>query len=167
MKTNFSLLGWFSSVDTLPLQWKLWLYNWRRQIRPYQCLHQDLSICKWSWVKENVLQRVATKVCLCRPFNVAAFANDSTPFLISAFTVEAAYTDFYSDYPVEKVLRQPVYVEVEVLDLTDPFVTLTLERCWTTTSPNPHEWPQWDILINGYLILLFLSLFQRHFTQSW
>lgn len=166
MKTNVSLLGWLSSVDTLPLQLKLWFFNCRRQIRPYQCFHRDLSECKWSWVMDNVLQRVAMKVCLCRPFDAAAFANDFMPFLISAFTVVAAYTSFYleNDYPVSKVLREPVFVEVEVLDIIDPLVHLTLDRCWTTTSANPDEWPQWDILINGYLILLFFSLFQRHFT---
>lgn len=101
-------------------------------------------------------------------FNVAAFADVSMPFLISTFTVAAAYTSFYSenDYPVNKVLREPVYVQVEVLEIIDPLVYLTLDHCWTTTSPNPQDMPQWDILINGYLILLFLSLFQRHFTQS-
>lgn len=67
MKTNFSLLGCFFSVDTLPLQLKLWFFNWRRQIRPYQCFHRDLSGWTCSWVMEYVLQRVATKVCLCRP----------------------------------------------------------------------------------------------------
>lgn len=109
---------------------------------------------------ENVLQRVATKVCLCRPFNVAAFANDFMLFLISAFTVAAAYTSFYTrdDYPVAKILKEPVYVQVEILDTADPLVVLTLDHCWTTASPNPHDFPQWDLLINGYLILLFLSL---------
>lgn len=89
-------------------------------------------------------------------------------FIISAFTVEAAYTSFYKEeeYPVQKVLRQPVYVQVEILERTDPLVVLTLDHCWTTTSPNPHTFPQWDILINGYLVHLFLSLFETHFTQS-
>ena len=60
---------------------------------------------------------------------------------------------------MQKVLREPVYVQVEVLERSDPSIVLTLDHCWTTTSPNPHTFPQWDILINGYLILLFLSLF--------
>uniref|UniRef100_H3BXB2 ZP domain-containing protein n=1 Tax=Tetraodon nigroviridis TaxID=99883 RepID=H3BXB2_TETNG len=65
--------------------------------------------------------------------------------------VEAAFTSFYTDeeYPVLKVLREPVYVQVEILERTDPLVVLTLDHCWTTTSPNPHTFPQWDILING------------------
>ncbi|XP_033941260.1 zona pellucida sperm-binding protein 4-like [Pseudochaenichthys georgianus] len=65
--------------------------------------------------------------------------------------VDVAYTSFYTntDYPVTKVLRDPVYVEVQLLEKTDPNLVLTLGRCWTTTSPNPHSLPQWDILIDG------------------
>ncbi|XP_045892779.1 vegetative cell wall protein gp1-like [Micropterus dolomieu] len=65
--------------------------------------------------------------------------------------VDAAYSSFYTteDYPVTKVLRDPVYVEVELTEKTDPKLVLTLGRCWTTTTSNPHSLPQWDILING------------------
>ncbi|KAJ4937599.1 hypothetical protein JOQ06_002232, partial [Pogonophryne albipinna] len=65
--------------------------------------------------------------------------------------VDVAYKSFYTntDYPVTKVLRDPVYVEVQLLEKTDPNLVLTLGRCWTTTSPNPHSLPQWDILIDG------------------
>ncbi|KAM3610165.1 uncharacterized protein V6R79_026321 [Siganus canaliculatus] len=64
---------------------------------------------------------------------------------------EAAYFSYYTDtdYPVTKVLRDPVYVEVLLLGKTDPNLYLTLGRCWTTTSTNPHSLPQWDILIDG------------------
>uniref|UniRef100_A0A3B4BGA2 Zona pellucida sperm-binding protein 4 n=1 Tax=Periophthalmus magnuspinnatus TaxID=409849 RepID=A0A3B4BGA2_9GOBI len=60
-----------------------------------------------------------------------------------------AYTSYYTEYPVTKVLRDPVYVEVQLMDKTDPLLVLRLGRCWVTTSPNPHTLPQWDILING------------------
>ncbi|XP_070827860.1 zona pellucida sperm-binding protein 4-like [Chaetodon trifascialis] len=65
--------------------------------------------------------------------------------------VDVAYSSFYmeADYPVSKVLRDPVYVEVQLLERTDPNLVLTLGRCWTTTSPNAHSLPQWDILIDG------------------
>ncbi|MED6245680.1 hypothetical protein ATANTOWER_006545 [Ataeniobius toweri] len=65
--------------------------------------------------------------------------------------VDAAYTSYYldSDYPVTKVLRDPVYVEVLLLEKTDPALVLTLGRCWATTDANPHSLPQWDILIDG------------------
>ncbi|TNN70855.1 Zona pellucida sperm-binding protein 1 [Liparis tanakae] len=64
---------------------------------------------------------------------------------------DVAYASYYTDadYPVSKVLRDPVYVEVLLLEKTDPNLVLTLGRCWATTSPNPHSMPQWDILSDG------------------
>ncbi|XP_035520797.1 zona pellucida sperm-binding protein 4-like [Morone saxatilis] len=64
---------------------------------------------------------------------------------------EVAYNSFYTDadYPVTKVLRDPVYVDVRMLERTDPNLVLTLGRCWATTSPYPHSLPQWDLLIDG------------------
>ncbi|XP_069018998.1 zona pellucida sperm-binding protein 4-like [Embiotoca jacksoni] len=65
--------------------------------------------------------------------------------------LDAAYSSFYTeaDYPVRKVLRDPVYVEVQLLDRKDPMLVLTLGRCWATKGPKPHSFPQWDILIDG------------------
>ncbi|CAG5958184.1 unnamed protein product [Menidia menidia] len=65
--------------------------------------------------------------------------------------VDVAYTSYFmdSDYPVTKILRDPVYVEVRLLERTDPALVLTLGRCWATTSPNAFSFPQWDILIDG------------------
>ncbi|XP_072767975.1 uncharacterized protein [Nerophis lumbriciformis] len=62
-----------------------------------------------------------------------------------------AYSSFYTegDYPVTKILRDPVYAEVRLIGRTDPNLVLSLGRCWTTTSANPHSLPQWDILIDG------------------
>ncbi|XP_069018908.1 zona pellucida sperm-binding protein 4-like [Embiotoca jacksoni] len=67
------------------------------------------------------------------------------------FEEDVAYTSFYSDvdYPVTKVLRDPVYVEVRMLERTDPNLVLTLGRCWATSGPYAHSVPQWDLLING------------------
>ncbi|XP_042352035.1 zona pellucida sperm-binding protein 4-like [Plectropomus leopardus] len=64
---------------------------------------------------------------------------------------DVAYSSFYvdSDYPVTKVLRDPVYVEIRMLERTDPNLVLTLGRCWTTSDPYPHSLPQWDLLIDG------------------
>ncbi|CAL9688680.1 unnamed protein product [Knipowitschia caucasica] len=63
----------------------------------------------------------------------------------------AAYSSYYtqSDYPITKVLRDPVYVEVRLLERTDPNVVLTLQHCWATAGPNPSSQPQWDLLLNG------------------
>ncbi|XP_053503792.1 zona pellucida sperm-binding protein 4-like [Ictalurus furcatus] len=64
---------------------------------------------------------------------------------------EVAYTSYYSaaDYPVTKVLREPVYVEVHMVGRTDPNIVLVLGGCWATASPNPYSLPQWDLLVNG------------------
>lgn len=64
---------------------------------------------------------------------------------------EAAYHSFYtpSDFPITKVLREPVYIEVRILERSDPNIILNLEHCWATASPNPHSLPQWDLLVDG------------------
>ncbi|XP_062317087.1 zona pellucida sperm-binding protein 4-like [Osmerus eperlanus] len=61
------------------------------------------------------------------------------------------YSSYYgmADYPITKVLRDPVYVEVRVKDKTDSSVVLILNRCWATNSPTPHSMPQWDLLVGG------------------
>ncbi|XP_066578628.1 zona pellucida sperm-binding protein 4 [Amia ocellicauda] len=63
---------------------------------------------------------------------------------------EAVYDSYYRDvdYPVTKVLRDPVYVEVRILNRTDPNIILTLEDCWATSTSNPLGQPQWSLLVN-------------------
>lgn len=70
--------------------------------------------------------------------------------LFSAPLAQDAYTSYYSlaDYPVTKVLREPVYVEVRILERTDPNIVLVLGRCWATPSSDPNSGPQWDLLVN-------------------
>uniref|UniRef100_A0A452HED3 Zona pellucida glycoprotein 1 n=1 Tax=Gopherus agassizii TaxID=38772 RepID=A0A452HED3_9SAUR len=53
------------------------------------------------------------------------------------------------DYPVVKILRDPVYVEVRILQRTDPSLVLVLHQCWATQSANPLQAPQWPILVDG------------------
>uniref|UniRef100_A0A4W5JYK6 Zona pellucida sperm-binding protein 4 n=1 Tax=Hucho hucho TaxID=62062 RepID=A0A4W5JYK6_9TELE len=64
---------------------------------------------------------------------------------------QEAYTSYYTvaDYPVTKVLRDPVYAEVRILGMTDPNVVLILEQCWATTNPTGDRLPRWDLLVNG------------------
>nr|BCD71177.1 egg envelope protein [Pantodon buchholzi] len=65
--------------------------------------------------------------------------------------VAAAYSSYYaeSDYPVTKVLRQPVFVEVRILGRTDPNIVLLLGKCWATSTPSPVSLPQWQLLVRG------------------
>ncbi|KAK2904845.1 hypothetical protein QQF64_032981 [Cirrhinus molitorella] len=64
---------------------------------------------------------------------------------------DQAYSSYYgeAEYPVTKVLREPVYVEVRILERTDPNIVLNLGRCWATSNPDPQSQPQWDLLVNG------------------
>ncbi|KAJ8282989.1 hypothetical protein COCON_G00055080 [Conger conger] len=61
------------------------------------------------------------------------------------------YSDYYrdADYPLTKVLREPVYVEVRILDRTDPHLVLLLEDCWVTSTSHPLSLPQWSLLVDG------------------
>ncbi|XP_069042712.1 zona pellucida sperm-binding protein 4-like [Lepisosteus oculatus] len=61
------------------------------------------------------------------------------------------YDSYYSDldYPVTKVLRDPVYVEVHILNRTDPNIVLTLGDCWATSTPSPLSQPSWSLLVAG------------------
>ncbi|XP_067308888.1 zona pellucida sperm-binding protein 4-like isoform X4 [Pseudorasbora parva] len=64
---------------------------------------------------------------------------------------DEAYTSYYgdSDYPITKVLREPVFVEVHIMERTDPNIVLMLGRCWATSTPSPLSLPQWDLLVDG------------------
>ncbi|KAI1883821.1 hypothetical protein AGOR_G00235950 [Albula goreensis] len=61
------------------------------------------------------------------------------------------YSSFYrdADYPVVKVLREPLYVEVRILERTDPNIVLTLEHCWATSTSRRDSMPQWSLIVDG------------------
>uniref|UniRef100_A0A674I6B6 Zona pellucida sperm-binding protein 4 n=1 Tax=Terrapene triunguis TaxID=2587831 RepID=A0A674I6B6_9SAUR len=61
------------------------------------------------------------------------------------------YSTYYADreYPVVKFLRDPVHVEVRILQRTDPSLALVLHQCWATPSTNPLQQPEWPILVDG------------------
>ncbi|XP_042313040.1 zona pellucida sperm-binding protein 4-like [Sceloporus undulatus] len=63
--------------------------------------------------------------------------------------IDQYYREYYTsrDYPIVKVLKDPVYLEVRVLQRTDPNLVLLLHECWATPSANPLQHPQWPILI--------------------
>uniref|UniRef100_A0A8C0LII0 Zona pellucida sperm-binding protein 4 n=1 Tax=Canis lupus dingo TaxID=286419 RepID=A0A8C0LII0_CANLU len=61
------------------------------------------------------------------------------------------YGSYYTacDYPVVKLLRDPIYVEVSIRHRTDPHLGLLLHYCWATPSRNPQHQPQWLMLVKG------------------
>ncbi|XP_064184948.1 zona pellucida sperm-binding protein 4-like [Anguilla rostrata] len=64
---------------------------------------------------------------------------------------DSEYDSYYGemDYPVTKVMRQPVFVEVRVLERTDPNIALSLGDCWATSTPSPNSAQEWTLLVNG------------------
>ncbi|XP_043910258.1 zona pellucida sperm-binding protein 4-like [Protopterus annectens] len=64
---------------------------------------------------------------------------------------ESLYHSYYTDddYPVVKVLQDPVFFEVRILQRTDPNVVLKLENCWATPVSESRARPQWNILVDG------------------
>ncbi|CAH2225459.1 Hypothetical predicted protein [Pelobates cultripes] len=64
---------------------------------------------------------------------------------------DVRYTQYYTDgeYPILKVLRDPVFVEVRLLQRVDPQLVLFLQQCWATPTVNPINPIQWPLLLNG------------------
>ncbi|XP_078410856.1 zona pellucida sperm-binding protein 4-like [Cetorhinus maximus] len=61
------------------------------------------------------------------------------------------YRSWYvdSDSPIQHVLQDPVFLEVRVLDRTDPMIVLSLCDCWATPVPAPNHEVQWSLLVDG------------------
>ncbi|XP_067837531.1 zona pellucida sperm-binding protein 4-like, partial [Heptranchias perlo] len=63
---------------------------------------------------------------------------------------DGGYRSWYvaSDYPILSVLRDPVFVEVRVLNRNDPSLVLVLNDCWATPTPEPYSGIRWDLLVD-------------------
>nr|XP_033775618.1 zona pellucida sperm-binding protein 1-like [Geotrypetes seraphini] len=63
---------------------------------------------------------------------------------------DAQYSSYYTEaeYPVSKVLRDPVYIEVRLLHRADPRLVLVLHQCWAAPTSNPMWGSQWPILVD-------------------
>ncbi|XP_042531712.1 zona pellucida sperm-binding protein 1 [Dipodomys spectabilis] len=64
---------------------------------------------------------------------------------------DQTFSSYYreKDYPLVRLLQEPVHVEIRLLERTDPNLVLKLHQCWATPSPNPFDRPQWPILTDG------------------
>ncbi|KAG7523212.1 hypothetical protein JOB18_041911 [Solea senegalensis] len=140
MSSSFETLVGESGIITRDSQFEL----------TFQCRFRGSSV-EVLVVEVLPLQEPPLPVAAFGPISVQMRLANGQCLTKGCNEVDAAYSSFYTDadYPVTKVLRDPVYVEVQLLEKTDPNLVLTLGHCWTTTSLNPHSLPQWDILIDG------------------
>ncbi|KAJ3595879.1 hypothetical protein NHX12_002291 [Muraenolepis orangiensis] len=116
----------------------------------FQCRYTGTTV-ETLVVQVNPLDFPPPPVAAYGPIQVELRLGNGVCLIKGCDEVDAAYTSYYedSDYPVSKVLRDPVFIELRLLHVTDPNLVLTMGRCWTTTTPNPHSLPQWDICVDG------------------
>ncbi|NXF99758.1 ZP1 protein, partial [Sakesphorus luctuosus] len=64
---------------------------------------------------------------------------------------DESYSSYHpvGDFPLVRVLRDPIFVEVRLLQKTDPNLVLVLHQCWASPGPDATSQPQWPILVDG------------------
>ncbi|NXQ13856.1 ZP1 protein, partial [Peucedramus taeniatus] len=64
---------------------------------------------------------------------------------------DESYSSYHAvgDFPLVRVLRDPIYVEVRLLQKTDPNLVLVLHHCWASPGSHATSQPQWPILVDG------------------
>ncbi|KAL1788406.1 zona pellucida sperm-binding protein 1 [Sigmodon hispidus] len=64
---------------------------------------------------------------------------------------DKTFSSYYqeSDYPLVRLLQEPIHVEIHLLQRTDPGLVLVLHQCWATPTASPFQQPQWPILSDG------------------
>ncbi|NWI35202.1 ZP1 protein, partial [Picathartes gymnocephalus] len=91
--------------------------------------------------------RIATGQC-SPPRSPPRSPARSTPPDLPA---DESYSSYHpvGDFPLVRVLRDPIYVEVRLLQKTDPNLVLVLHHCWASPGPHATSQPQWPILVEG------------------
>ncbi|NWR95465.1 ZP1 protein, partial [Furnarius figulus] len=64
---------------------------------------------------------------------------------------DESYSSYHpvGDFPLVRVLRDPIFVEVRLLQKTDPNLVLVLHQCWASPGSDAASRPQWPILVDG------------------
>ncbi|XP_043541344.1 zona pellucida sperm-binding protein 4-like, partial [Chiloscyllium plagiosum] len=104
--------------------------------------------CKYKGEHEAGLQINVSVYTLPPPL---AASEDGILRLELRIATDGSYSWWYrdSDYPIQRILQESVFVEVHVKDRTDPMIVLRLRDCWATPVPAPDHEVQWSLLVDG------------------
>ncbi|XP_042335430.1 zona pellucida sperm-binding protein 4-like isoform X2 [Sceloporus undulatus] len=96
-------------------------------------------------------ESLPASVLVAPPPPLAPVAQQGPLALEMRIARDESYSSYFTDadYPVMKVLRDPVHVEVRLLGRRDPVLVLLLHECWATPSTNPLQKPEWPLLEAG------------------
>nr|KAF6275671.1 zona pellucida glycoprotein 1 [Myotis myotis] len=85
------------------------------------------------------------------PVSPASVAQPGPLRLELRIAKDETFGSYYEerDYPLVRLLLEPVPVEVRLLQRTDPRLALVLHRCWATPGASPFQQPQWPLLSDG------------------
>ncbi|KAM8971887.1 zona pellucida sperm-binding protein 4-like [Pelodytes ibericus] len=123
---------------------------------------QDLTTWKGASITRDSTIRVTVRCLYARsgiiPLQAQVFTlppplpvSTTGPLLLEMrIAKDRQYSSYYvdGDYPVQKVLRDPVYLEVRILQRTDPSLVLILNDCWANPFRDGTQQPQWPIITN-------------------
>ncbi|XP_071994588.1 zona pellucida sperm-binding protein 4-like [Engystomops pustulosus] len=101
-----------------------------------------------SFIQSDLTQLTVEVYTLPPPPPASSFGPLSFEMRIAQ---DDQYQKYYidADYPIIKVLRDPIFVEVRILNRRDAAVVLMLDHCWGTATADPQRLPQWPILVDG------------------
>ncbi|NXK14879.1 ZP1 protein, partial [Herpetotheres cachinnans] len=89
--------------------------------------------------------------CIYNASDLLPLRMEVAPAQPLVLPTDESYSSYHpdSDYPLVRVLRDPIYVEVRLLQKTDPNLVLVLHHCWASPSTDAVAEPQWPILVDG------------------
>ncbi|NXS33838.1 ZP1 protein, partial [Pomatostomus ruficeps] len=99
----------------------------------------------------NASELLPLGVEVAQPPTAAPVAMPGPLGLQLRIATDESYSSYHSsgDFPLVRVLRDPIYVEVRLLQKTDPNLVLVLHHCWASPGSHATSQPQWPILVDG------------------